>query len=512
MLLRGSLRPKASSNAGDRPLAQQCEPSWGREVTIEPEGFIPLPRFRFKQHLLDHADPAQQTAWEKFFRIVESLVHAQYHRQVLQMKEDYLVLHPQAAPANSSPQEQAAAEQRFLDHFFYMMEKANFRPLSQQQVEAAAREDYLYMLPLQIDWDQLDGEFLVRFYRQHPQWAAVARCGSYTNKLLLFARGTGVDRTQGWFFLAKLDLVITGLLKGMFRPLIWLGNLGKSTPPPEPPDDTSQAQWLSESSWPKTHIHQPRAVQRILLRDAVRTWRDWFREVEIQEPTYAELVMVYRLKDEQQHGCPAPIHIKSFHHIPQADLEVVFPTKRISMKPLDLVKLVTTGCVGLVLAASKLIFSAVLNPVLLLTALATVVGYGLRLIFQFRASVNRYHQLVTDAMYSKNRDTDLGVVLTLMDEVEDQEFREMVLAYWLLVHQGPMDTRTLDQECEKYLKEHFGLVVDFEIHDALGKLRQLELVQVRSQRWEAVPLDQALTRLYHWWNQAVEFSQEPLTP
>ncbi len=489
-------------------MAEASSSQW---VVLHPEHYIPLPRHCLKQRLLAQCDDTARCGWEHFFELLEATLHFQYHQHVLEMKEDYLVLHPHSPLEWHDEKHIQQAEDRFLEHFFAIMDKADFRPLAQKALETAQREDFMYMLPLQIDWDQLDGEFIERFHRRR---AAQEECPhGFRHKLLLFARGTGLERTSGYFFLAKLDLVVSNLLLGMLafpgRMLRALRSLlGGKKPEPAPPAEASSP---AESSPPERpeHIHAPQRVQRISLRHAVRSWRALFRPVVIQEPTYRELVMIYRLKSESEESRlahrPAPIHIKLFHDIPHADLEVVFPAKRISMKPVDLVKLVVTGCVGLVLAASKLIFSAVLNPVLLLTAVATVAGYGFKLIFQFRASVNRYHQLVTDAMYAKNRDNDLGVILSLMEEVEEQEFREAVLAYWMLVQRGPLSAQELDALCEQWLKEQFGIVADFDISDALDKLVRLGLASQRENRWQALGVEQALQELDRAWDDLFRF-------
>ena len=47
------------------------------------------------------------------------------------------------------------------------MEKGNFRPLTQHDVEVAEAEDYLFNLPVQTDWTKLDQGMLSRFYERH---------------------------------------------------------------------------------------------------------------------------------------------------------------------------------------------------------------------------------------------------------------------------------------------------------------------------------------------------------
>ena len=59
-------------------------------------------------------------------------------------------------------------------------------------------------------------------------------------------------------------------------------------------------------------------------------------------------------------------------------------------------------------------------------ALATLICYSGKVIVGWRNSRNRYEQLVTHLLYDKNLDNDLGVILSLVDSLEEQEFKEAV--------------------------------------------------------------------------------------
>jgi len=80
------------------------------------------------------------------------------------------------------------------------------------------------------------------------------------------------------------------------------------------------------------------------------------------------------------------IFVKAFRDIPMADLEVVFPAKRISMELVDLIKLIVIGAVGFVVVLFKLAFTAALNPLLLLAALVSVGGYAGKIFVGFKAA------------------------------------------------------------------------------------------------------------------------------
>ena len=185
-----------------------------------------------------------------------------------------------------------------------------------------------------------------------------------------------------------------------------------------------------------------------------------------------------------------------------ADLEVVFPEKKISMQPLDLVKLVLTGTVGTVVVGVKLVFSVALNPVIALAMLTSILGYAAKVALGFKASKDRYQHLVTTSLYDKNQDNDFGVIFYLVDALEVQEFKEAILAYFFLLEFQPlrMPQTELDAYCEEFLKDRFNVEIDFEVDDAIEKLVRLDIVVKTGDTFIARPLRESLRRLDYLWD------------
>lgn len=70
------------------------------------------------------------------------------------------------------------------------------------------------------------------------------------------------------------------------------------------------------------------------------------------------------------------------------------------------------------------------------------------------------------------------MLIVLTDTVEEQEFSELLLAYYFLWVSGPMTARQLKRACQDFLKKHWDVEVSFEVHDALRKLEELKLTEV----------------------------------
>jgi hypothetical protein len=132
--------------------------------------------------------------------------------------------------------------------------------------------------------------------------------------------------------------------------------------------------------------------------------------------------------------------------------------------------------------------------------LTTVAGYASRVFFGFKASKDRYNHLVTNSLYHKSLDNDLGVIFYLMDSLEEQEFKETTLGYYVLWREGDMTQAELDLRCEKLLYELFGVETDFEVADALAKLERDELVTRDGERFRARPIAEALQKLDAKWD------------
>ena len=91
--------------------------------------------------------------------------------------------------------------------------------------------------------------------------------------------------------------------------------------------------------------------------------------------------------------------------------------------------------------------------------------------------------------------TNAGVFVRLLDEAEEQEVREALLAYYYLWRHGndrALTADELDDLAQKDLERRLGVKVDFEITDALEKLESLKLIQRDESGFRAVSIDEAI--------------------
>jgi hypothetical protein len=132
------------------------------------------------------------------------------------------------------------------------------------------------------------------------------------------------------------------------------------------------------------------------------------------------------------------------------------------------------------------------------------IGYAVRSVLGYFRTKDKYRLVLTRRLYYQNLDNNAGVLFRVLDEAEEQEFREAILAYALLDRRARPDgwyAERLDREAEAWLSDLLGYPVDFEVHDALEKLQRLGCASSTDDgRWQALPLSEALVALDHRWD------------
>jgi hypothetical protein len=245
-----------------------------------------------------------------------------------------------------------------------------------------------------------------------------------------------------------------------------------------------------------------------------RSWRSLWRDQERLVPTYRRLAIIFRLKQQTPHTDPIDTRVvvlKLFKNIPQQDVETLLPGANIRIGWLEQAKIVlpTLSGVGLTIfkllkGAAAVAFASLYGLLAFLALVSGVVGYGMRSFYGYLRTREKYQLSLTRSLYFQNLDNNAGVLYHLVNEAEEQEFRELALAWWLLWRGGLQGARAdeLDAAAEKWLKERCGLAVDFEVADALAKLERLGLAaKSPTGRWRCISIEAALAALDRAWDE-----------
>ncbi|MFT4712330.1 MAG: hypothetical protein ACJAVI_003605 [Candidatus Azotimanducaceae bacterium] len=226
---------------------------------------------------------------------------------------------------------------------------------------------------------------------------------------------------------------------------------------------------------------------------------------------------------------PGTTLLKLFQNVPKADIEILFPDTRVGMRTIDKLMIgvpavIGGGAVLMTKAGAALLLlmgllgywvglstkPVTIDQATLIAIFAGVGAIGSFIWKQFANFKNRkltFMQTLTENLYFKNLDNNAGVFHRLVDDAEEEECKEAMLAYYfLLSREGLTDALALDKSIETWFAQRWDSDINFEVEDALAKLVELGLVRRNSQlgggeMLEAKPLADGIKLLNTRWDQ-----------
>lgn len=391
------------------------------------EHFIPLRKADLVDLLCRQpgVSAADAAGLRQLCRLVEATFHFEFHQQLEELKNAYAAFDPDSdtqARYNSDPATDRERLGGLFDKLIWVLEKANFKALEPNQLQAALEAMSAWGVNLDVDFQVFE-------------------------RLEVYARGDGVGR--------------------------------------------------------RTRCG----------------WRTWCRPQDVSLPVYQRLVLVFRLREHARLGTNADtrnVFLKIFKNIPHSDLETLLPGGRVCMTLTDRTKIFVPSVSGLVISVTKVIngvaalaAAGVYGLVGFLGLVGGTLGLGVRSYFGYLNTKQKYQLSLTESLYYQNLDNNAGVLFRLLDEAEEQECREAMLAWFFLWKYGDAQgwsTIRLDGEIENFLEREANCKVDFEVDDALEKLVRLGVVvRVSDNRWRARSLEESLVALDRSWDTMFEY-------
>jgi len=196
---------------------------------------------------------------------------------------------------------------------------------------------------------------------------------------------------------------------------------------------------------------------------------------------------------------------------------MLFPNTRVEMQRFDKVTMGVSGGGGIIggtLAAVSKIAQAA-HPATIMLAVAGFFGIIWREGGKVVSNRNRYLATLAKSLYFHNLDNNLGVLSNLIEMAEEEECKEAILAYgFLLAEQsGACSPQELDQKVERYLRESYGVEVNFELNDGIRKLREEGLIEETAEGLiKPCALNSALTLLDREWDDMFSFGDLSAEP
>ena len=255
----------------------------------------------------------------------------------------------------------------------------------------------------------------------------------------------------------------------------------------------------------------------VLGRRWRRRVRNLYRLEEVEVPIYQRLVVFFRLREHKligKHVDTKSVYIKVFKDIPKMDLEMLLPGTRVKLTATDRGKIVLPALSGVALTIWKIIQGAVVlafaGTLAFLGLVGGTIGYGMRSFYGYLQTKQKYQLNLTQSLYYQNLDNNAGALFRLLNDAEEQECREAMLAYfhlWRAAGDHGVTGPELDDRIEQYLERAAGILVDFEIGDAMDKLKRLQIVEeLPEDRVRAVPITDALHALDRAWDNFFQYA------
>ncbi|MDZ4790263.1 MAG: DUF3754 domain-containing protein [Hyphomicrobiales bacterium] len=176
------------------------------------------------------------------------------------------------------------------------------------------------------------------------------------------------------------------------------------------------------------------------------------------------------------------IYIKMFKYIPRQDLEMLFPNTKIKLKYWDKVRLwITAGgttVFGVVTTVLKVLTAAALSPFFLLMVFFGLGGVVFRQVMNLVNTRNKYMMQLAQNLYFHNLANNQSVLALLIDEAEEENIKEEMLLYTSLLKgsQTHGQLQRAKADIERFLAHYWNVKIDFDVDDALQRLREDGLV------------------------------------
>jgi len=370
------------------------------------EHFIPVGREKLLECLTEFetCSESEKSELKKFFELISSVLHKQYHKRQIRVQKIYQPLDPDSVILLKDSDTKNSSE--VFTELIEILANANYTKLSTDELETAVDNATALGLRMKVDFSLFD-------------------------ELHVYGRG---DEIQTW----------------------------------------------TKKSW----------------------WK-FFKEEEFDVEVYQRLVIAFRLKDHDKlpkEQSSSFVYLKSFKGIPHSDLHTLLPGTQIKMSLLDRGKIIIPALSGIVLSIVKIvrlmvavtIFASLAYTIKFWVIPAAIIYYIIKGFISYQKTKDKYQLNLTRHLYFQNLNNNSGVLLRLLHEAEFQDYREMVITYYLVWKYGQagINAEKIHEIAEKKLKETIHLDINFEAEDALAKLEKLGALKKVDQNWFPLPMEE----------------------
>jgi hypothetical protein len=263
----------------------------------------------------------------------------------------------------------------------------------------------------------------------------------------------------------------------------------------------------------------------------------WKKEIEIE---YYDRVLIYLhyndthfLKEKKVKLGTMPIEpetvvLKIFKRVPKNDIETIFPNAIPRMSSTDKLLFWVPGIFGGVSLLSTKVIPALISmynayqtgeTIDLLNSKTSLnqglIALGILSLYLFRQYSNfinkkiKYAKILADSLYFKNLGNNSGAFYSLLNSSEEEILKEIILVYsFLHKSKNALTAEELDVQIESWFATKLNTNLDFDVQDALLKLKNIGLGIETNGKWEVISLEKSLIQIDELWDNVFAYNQQ----
>lgn len=385
------------------------------------EAFIPYQRPDLIELCLEDGNlsPDQVQTFRQFCDILSAYYHFEFHQLLEQLKADFAPFNPDTDTkqrATPSPEELNLTEQELVETFKYVLERANYHPLSESDLKQAFEEASLVDLNTEVNFDDFD-------------------------QMVFFHRGDTMKTTTIKKFFREREIDVD-----VFERVALLLKYKDAAYFEEKKADLNDLNFTPGKTYVYLYKNIPRHDLELL-----------FPNIQISMTLKDRLLFIIPAI-----GAAVPM---LFRALPQI-LIVIGVILFFTLGP------TAAEEVG---ADEEKVRNFMPVMVALLSLLVAFGGFAFKQYNSYKTKHMKFLKNVTDTLFFRMLVSNAGVFTALIDAAEEEETKEIILVYYhLLTHDGPLTREALDDRVEQWMEEKFGTKIDFDIE---GPLRNLEKIR-----------------------------------
>jgi hypothetical protein len=387
-------------------------------ASLAPEKFIPVDRKDIVQHVLEKLfEPPQRALAGEVLKYMSALRQAEGARSLDALVEYYDAFNPDDETINEyslTPEERRVRLEELKAKVVDLVVSANYLEIDRQGLQKIMDEEAFGGFSAEVDLDEFD--FHLLYYR-----------GAIRDKIL----------APSW-------------------KRLWMGELPVEV-------DAYRRLFLGLKLKPfdarVSEVMQAEGLDRRKAERRVRRARNQQMLEGVSENT---------------------LHLKVFRRIARSELRILFPNARIRFTLFDRLWLwIGSGgstIFAIVMAALKILAVVTLSLYFVVFTIAGALGAIIRSVTNFFNTRTRYMAKLAKSLYFHNIASNQSVLTLLTDDAEEEDIKEAVLTYALLLRHGHQGLDEVKYQAEKFLKEEFDVACAFDIEDGCVHLRGLGLL------------------------------------